>query len=116
MSMRLLGRLMLMLMAGLLTYAFGGPAFAQDVIAAAASPSVRASNTLSIKPRVASPTVRLRIATDTSEPSVMQRLAAARCELDDEQDARSVSAAVTLRTPSAHQGGDCASQRLLSRF
>lgn len=116
MSLRLLGRLMLMLMAGLLTYAFGGPAFAQDVSVASAASSLRAGNTLSIKPRVVSPTVRLRIATDISEPSVMQRLAAARCELDDEQDARSVGAAVTLRTPSAQQGGDCAPQRLLSRF
>ncbi len=116
MSLRLLGRLVLMLAAGLLTYALGGPAFSQEVGVAAASLDQRTSNASSIKPRVASPVARGRVATGTSEPSVMQRLADARCELDDEQDARSLSAAVTLRTPSVRQGGDCAAQRLLSRF
>jgi hypothetical protein len=94
MSMRMQGRLILVVAACALVYACGGPAYAQEATVALVTPAKAAGPVPASKRQTPSTTaaataptaVRARRTADVAEPTVMQRLALARCELDDEQE------------------------------
>jgi hypothetical protein len=114
MSMRMQGRLILVVAACALVYACGGPAYAQEKTAALVAPVARQATvtqpqTTAAVAASASPSAaaRARRAANASEPTVMQRLASARCELDDEQE-------TSIAT--ARRNADCAPPLAFNRL